>query len=263
MSFRIIGAAFEIPLKGNDKLVFLALCENADDTSRTCYPSYSTIQRKASLANSSLKTSLLVLEAIGLISIKIRSTAKGGRTSTIYKIFEFENKDFDVENYKKIAAKVRAKRNFRVKKEIQAPKIDTFNKCSNLRNSIEFIKDSQAPKIDTNLATQTPKIGEEPLASSFEPLALIDEEDEEAILSLALPYLKISVSIQSLNLMVSKLSKTNPAKFRKKILSKVKNGDIDTIRNVEEFARRLPTPQLPIGTNIFDIIGREGLNYDF
>jgi hypothetical protein len=172
MSFRIIGEAFELPLVGNDKLVFLALCENADDTTRTCYPSYSTIQRKASLVNSSLKTALKVLEAVGLISIKIRSTKGGGRTSSLYKISEFNVETFDVKNYKKIAKEIRAVRNFRKNKFIQPPKIDSVEKHSNLRNSTQIDDDTQPPKIDTVLDTQPPKFGEEPLAFSFQPLAL-------------------------------------------------------------------------------------------
>lgn len=161
MSFKIIGEAFELPLVGNDKLVFLALCENADDTTRTCYPSYSTIQRKASLANSSLKTALKVLEAVGLITIKIRSTKGGGRTSSLYKIADFDAQNFDVKNYKKVAKEIRAIRNFRKSKSIQPPEIDIAEIDANLRNSIHMDESSQPPKF-----------GEEPLAFSFEPLAL-------------------------------------------------------------------------------------------
>lgn len=172
MSFKIIGAAFELPLVGNDKLVFLALCENADDTTRTCYPSYSTIQRKASLVNSSLKTALKVLEAVGLISIKIRSTKGGGRTSSLYKISEFNVETFDVKNYKRTAKEIRAIRNYRKNKFTQSPKIDSVKKQSNLRNSAQSEEVPQPPIFDTVLDTQPPKFGEEPLAFSFEPLAL-------------------------------------------------------------------------------------------
>lgn len=172
MSFKIIGEAFELPLVGNDKLVFLALCENADDTTRTCYPSYSTIQRKASLANSSLKTALKVLEAVGLISIRIRSTKGGGRTSSLYKISEFNVATFDVKNYKKVAKLIRATRNFRKSKLPQPPKFDRAENNSNLRNPTQIEDDIQSPKIGTVLDTQPPKFGEKPLAFSSQPLAL-------------------------------------------------------------------------------------------
>jgi hypothetical protein len=172
MSFKIIGEAFELPLVGNDKLVFLALCENADDTTRTCYPSYKTIQRKASLANSSLATVLKVLEAVGLISIRVRSSKRGGRTSTLYKISEFDAQKFDVNNYKKIAKEIRTVRNFRKNKLIQPPKIDGTKEYPNLRNSTQRVEPIQPLKIDTVLDTQPPKFGEEPLAFSFEPLVL-------------------------------------------------------------------------------------------
>lgn len=241
MSFKIIGAAFDLPLKGNDKLVFLALCENADDNTRTCYPSYSTIQRKASLANSSLKTSLMVLEAIGLISIKIRSTKNGGRTSTIYKIAEFEHREFDLENYKIIASQIRSTRNFREKKKSQSPKIDIVTKMSNLRKPAEKEHDIQSPKFDTLVEVQSPKFGEEPLASSFQPLASREEEEDVCICEIFpnIPDISPQMLQVALDRMVGKLAKSNPAKFRRRVLEKFNAGDFDTIQNIKEFARQI------------------------
>lgn len=268
MSFKIIGSAFDLPLVGNDKLVFLALCENADDTTRTCYPSYVTIQRKASLANSSLKTCLLVLEAVGLIVVKIRSTKNGGRTSTFYTINEFETGTFDVQNYKKIAKEIRTKRNFREKKAIQSPKFDTAENQSNLRNSIQMECVPQPPKFDTDLETQSPKFGEEPLASSFQPLALREEEDEvyigEIIPTAVIPELSPQIIEAAINEMVSKLAKSNPAAFRRRLLEKLNVGDGETIENIREFANRINSrrriginrgdPLFAPGVSMFDLI---------
>ena len=240
MSFKIIGAAFDLPLVGNDKLVFLALCENADDATRTCYPSYTTIQRKASLVNSSLKTALIVLEAVGLISVKIRSTKGGGRTSTLYKISEFDAEKFDIVNYKKIAREIRAVRNFREKKVTQPPKIDRVENHPNLRKSAQMVESTQPPKIDTILDTQPPKIGEEPLASSFQPLAFGEEEEEvcagEIVSSQTIPSqlhgLTEEEVINAIHELVRRKRPIDPSSYEARLLVQVESGDRRTCQNV-------------------------------
>lgn len=250
MSFKIIGAALDLPLKGNDKLVFIALCENADDTSRTCWPSYTTIQRKASLANSSLKTVLEVLEAIGLISIKIRSTKAGGRTSSLYKISEFDVEKFDVINYKKIAKEIRAGRNFRKNKDMQPPKIDRAENHPNLRKLTQMEESAQPPKIDAILDTQPPKIGEEPLASFFQPVALREEEEEEACgveivasplspFPLCMVHLPLPVIELAIDKCVIKNSNTSRAGYRKVLMAGLAQGNESWISEIFEFVKQV------------------------
>lgn len=251
MSFKIIGAAFELPLVGNDKLVFLALCENADDTTRTCWPSYPTIQKKASLVNSSLKTVLEVLEAVGLISIKIRSTKGGGRTSTLYKISEFDVDNFDVKNYKKIAKEIRAIRNFREAKDTESPKIGRGANHPNLRKSAQMVESTQPPKIDTILDTQPPKIGEEPLASSFEPVAIREEEEEvfgvEIVLSIPsqLHGLTEDEIVKAIQELARRKRPIDPSSYEAHLLVQVESGDRRTCQNVlkivSEFDQQSPT----------------------
>jgi len=239
MSFRIIGSAFELPLIGNDKLVFLALCENADDTTRTCWPSYPTIQKKASLVNSSLKTVLEVLEAVGLISIKIRSTKGGGRTSTLYKISEFDVDNFDVKNYKKIAKEIRAVRNFRKNKDTQPPKIDTGKRHPNLRNLIQMEDNPQPPKIDVVLDTQPPKSGEEPLASSFQPLVLREEEEvcaREIVFLITIPPQLCGLTEEEVFYALKELSSrkraSDPRAYEAHLFAQVESGDNRTCENI-------------------------------
>lgn len=239
MSFKIIGSAFDLPLVGNDKLVFLALCENADDTTRTCYPSYPTIQKKASLVNSSLKTALLVLEAVGLISTKKRQKKGGGRTSTLYKIFEFNVETFDVKNYKKIAKEIRAIRNFRKKKTFQTPKIDSVEIHPNLRKSTQIENDSQSPKIDTVLDAQPPKFGGKPLASSFHPVALREEEEVcvgEIVFLITIPSqlhgLTEEEVVQAVKELSSRKRASDPQAYEAHLLAQVESGDHRTCQNV-------------------------------
>lgn len=102
--------AMDLPLVCNDKLVFLTLCENADEITRTSTASYITITKRASVTNSTLKTALKVLESVGLISIKIQANKdgeRGGREDTLYEILSFDVEMFDGNNYKKIAKEIR------------------------------------------------------------------------------------------------------------------------------------------------------------
>lgn len=247
MSFKIIGSALDLPLIGNDKLVFTALCENADDTKRTCYPSYKTIQKKASLANSSLKTALEVLEAIGLIYIKIRSTKNGGRTSNLYTIADFDVEKFDVKYYKKIAKEIRAIRNFREKKDTQSPKTGRIEKYPNLRKSIQLEEPLQPPKIDTILDIQSPIIGEEPLVFSSQPLAFEEEGYEVEIVAsqppMIIPPCMAHIPVPFLELAIDKCvtknSKKSRSGYRKALIKGLAVGDESWISEVSEFVKQV------------------------
>jgi len=98
MSFKLVGQAFDIPLKGNDKLVFLALCEYANDDDYTCYPSINTLMKKATISKGGLSYCLNVLENLGLISRQARRRENGSSTSTQYTINS--SMEFDQNLYK-------------------------------------------------------------------------------------------------------------------------------------------------------------------
>ncbi len=106
MSFKIIGKAFDIPLKGNDKLVFLALCEYADDENNQCYPSIATIMKKATISKSVATRCLNILEYLGYIVRDKRKRENGSNTSTLYTV----NVDIalDKDKYKEATLKFRS-----------------------------------------------------------------------------------------------------------------------------------------------------------
>jgi len=87
MSFKIIGKAFDIPLKGNDKLVFLSLCEYANDDDNTCYPSMTTLMKKATISRGALAYCLNVLENLGFIKRTQQYRKNGSKSSTLYTVF--------------------------------------------------------------------------------------------------------------------------------------------------------------------------------
>jgi uncharacterized protein YbgA (DUF1722 family) len=86
MSLKIIGKAFDLPLKANDKIAFLALCEYANDDDFTCYPSWKTLERKTSMSRGALSTCLNVLENLGLISREMRKRDNGSNTSNLWTV---------------------------------------------------------------------------------------------------------------------------------------------------------------------------------
>lgn len=98
MSFKIIGKAFDIALKANDKLVFLSLCEYANDEDSTCYPSLKTLMTKATISKGALSYSLNVLENLGFISRQHRTRENGSATSTKYTVYI--DTVLDTERYK-------------------------------------------------------------------------------------------------------------------------------------------------------------------
>ena len=118
------------------------------------------------------------------------------------------------------------------------------------------------------METQPPKFGEEPLASSFQPLALREEDEElcigEIIPTEVIPELSPQIIEAAINEMVSKLAKSNPAAFRRRVLEKLDEGNAETIENIREFANRLNgrrrigvnrgDPLFPPGVNMFDLI---------
>lgn len=251
----MIGAALRLPLVGSDKLVFATLCEYANDTTRTCWPSYATIRMMATLSNSSLKTALEVLTAVGLISIAIRSTSEGGRRSSLYKIPEFDSARFDVNNYKKIAKEIRGVRNCRAKKDTQSPKINRAENYPNLRKSIQSVEGIQTPKIDTSSGIQIPNFGEEPLASSFEPLAIEEEEEvciteivtvssaQALLIPSSLSHIPISTIEKAIDRAVAKLARKSPARYRLRLQERLAMGDEYSIATIMEFVKQIENLQ--------------------
>lgn len=78
MSIRLMCAAFDAEVPATQKLVLLALCDNANDQGQ-CFPSIALLQRKCSLAERSIQNAISWLEERGYLSRMFRT----GR-ATIY-----------------------------------------------------------------------------------------------------------------------------------------------------------------------------------
>ena len=105
MSIKYMTAVWDLPLKGNDKLVMLALADHANDDGE-CYPSWSKIQDKTGVSKGTLSYIIKVLEGIGLLSHKKRFTNYGKKTSNLYTITLV---NIDEKAYKKLSKEVRKK----------------------------------------------------------------------------------------------------------------------------------------------------------
>lgn len=86
MSVRIMSQVFEMSkTEGNARLVLLALADCANDEG-ACWPSISSVARKANLSDPIAKKYLLSLAAIGLLSKEDRFASDGRQTSNFYQI---------------------------------------------------------------------------------------------------------------------------------------------------------------------------------
>jgi len=72
MSIKLMCAAFDADIPSTQKLVLLALCDNANDHGH-CFPSVSTLERKCSLSDRAVQTAISWLEANGFLTRQFRT----------------------------------------------------------------------------------------------------------------------------------------------------------------------------------------------
>ncbi|MFT6496280.1 MAG: hypothetical protein ACJA2A_002066 [Cycloclasticus pugetii] len=91
MSIGLMGLVFkDEELQSNEKLVLLALADNANDEG-ICYPSLSTLQVKTSLSRPTVSKILKKLAANDYLFGVNRARKKGGRSSNMYLLFPAKN----------------------------------------------------------------------------------------------------------------------------------------------------------------------------
>jgi len=91
MSIKFISKVFDDQtLKSSQKLIMLAIADNATDNegeSGTCYPSIKTLAKKCGLSTRSIINNIDKLVENGYLKRAYRSRAKGGRSSNKYLIY--------------------------------------------------------------------------------------------------------------------------------------------------------------------------------
>jgi len=101
MSIRIMTIAWGIDVKGADKLVLLALADNASDEGY-CYPSWNTIMKKTGVSKGTLSKSLKVLESMNLIRRISRKRENGSDSSNGYFVIENIVQSSETEHHPKV-----------------------------------------------------------------------------------------------------------------------------------------------------------------
>jgi len=92
MSIRQIQKVFtDTNLKGNEKLLMLALADNCND-SGVSFPSWNSLMTKTSMSRGSISKWFNELEKKGLLFRVSRNRKNGSRTSNKYLIYPFDNK---------------------------------------------------------------------------------------------------------------------------------------------------------------------------
>lgn len=92
MSIKAMSHAWQEEILPTQKLVFLAICDNANDEG-LCYPSILTIVKKTGLSNKTIIKILNELVELKLIQKHQRAKKNGGRYSTLYLVFPLINYD--------------------------------------------------------------------------------------------------------------------------------------------------------------------------
>ncbi len=83
MSIKTMQWAFTQRLSGNDKVVLLALADEANDEGEQCYPSHKRIADKCCISDRTVRTIIKRLSELGLVTVL---TSGGGRHSNNYKL---------------------------------------------------------------------------------------------------------------------------------------------------------------------------------
>lgn len=87
MSHRASTWAFDQDLPPNDKLLLLALADEANDDGESCYPGQERLARKTSMSVRTVQRRLASLQKCGLISRRPRFRGEGrGRSSDSYRL---------------------------------------------------------------------------------------------------------------------------------------------------------------------------------
>ncbi|MGI0120105.1 DnaT-like ssDNA-binding domain-containing protein [Zooshikella sp. RANM57] len=85
MSVKVSDWVFELPLTPTTKLVLLVLAYQADDEG-VCWPSMSTIARRASCSIRTVRRHIRLLEEMQLLTSKSRGRSNGSRSSNEYQL---------------------------------------------------------------------------------------------------------------------------------------------------------------------------------
>ncbi len=100
MSIKYMTKVWQLQeLEPNQKLVFLAICDNANDEG-ICYPSIDTIQAKTSISRPTVIKVINKLVELNLLIKTQRARKTGGRYSSLYLVFPNETLDFLDTEYK-------------------------------------------------------------------------------------------------------------------------------------------------------------------
>ena len=73
--------------------VYVYLRKHADHTTGTCFPSIATLEKETKISEKKIRLILKDLKEKKLITIQNRTLGNGGKTSNIYRLFEFENEE--------------------------------------------------------------------------------------------------------------------------------------------------------------------------
>lgn len=112
MSVKASTWAWEMPLKGNEKLVLLALADHADDAGQ-CWPGLERIAEKCGISRASVIEHLNKLTEIQIISRKKMHDENGYRRSNLYVLNLNQSQESILRNIENLSPEILRRKNLR------------------------------------------------------------------------------------------------------------------------------------------------------
>lgn len=156
MSIRLMSKAWDLDIPASPKLVFLALCDSADDTTKQCFPSLHTITKKAGVSKANLSYILRAFENLGALTREGRSRRNGADTSTLYTVNHF---NIDAERFKEEYQKAKGYR----PRQDQSEEIKNDKTPQSEHGGCSHSEHPKYPKVNT---TKTPQSEHAPCSLS-------------------------------------------------------------------------------------------------
>lgn len=230
--------------------VYIYLRKHADHTTGTCFPSIATLEKETKISEKKIRLILKDLKEKKLITIQNRTLGNGGKTSNIYRLLEFENKE--------VQASLQESQDKRVSGMDQADqsesKQDTQLK-SNITNlqlhDNPFFDDSQAEKQTENDVIQT-KYSMDELKKQYDYAAMVAEKPEkQASIDICMDIITTTVNSKKDTIRIQK-EEIQREKVVGRFLKLIKEDILWVITKFENRPNTIHSPQAYLRTLLYD-----------
>ena len=227
--------------------VYLYLKKHADNSTGTCFPSIATLEKETQISEKKIRLILKDLKDKKLITIQNRILENGGKTSNVYKLLEFDEKEEQnnkgsSQNRKRVSGKDSADQS-ESKQDTQS-KNDITN--LQLHDNTEF-GDSQAKKV----AAQT-KYDTEEIKKKYDYATMIAEKPEkQTSIDICMDIISTTINSKKKNIRIQK-EEIPKEKVTDKLLKLTKDDILWAIGKYEQQPTTVHYPKAYLLTLLYD-----------